>query len=105
MWSVMKFSLLANLAAAGLLGLLYAWVPQIQQAEPIDLLFFTGLLFWLGSTLVRLSNRRFKKGLRADDVSLTDPQLVLQANSLALKLLLAGAPALLVAVLGALLLY
>ncbi|WP_320822584.1 hypothetical protein [Reinekea sp.] len=105
MWSVLKFSLFANLAAAGLLALLYLGVPQIHQAEPIDLLFFTGLLFWLGSTLVRLSNRRFKKGLRADDIGLTDPQQVLQANSLALKLLLAGVPALLVAVLGALLFY
>jgi len=105
MGSMLKFSLLANLAAAALLGLLYGAVPLIQQAEPIDLLFFTGLLFWLGSTLVRLSSRRFKKGLRADDVTLTDPQLVLQANSLALKLLLAGVPALLMAVLGALLFY
>ena len=63
MKTVLGFALLANLGAAGLIGLLSLWWPQVQQAEPIDLVFFTGLLFWFGSTLVRLSGRRFNKGV------------------------------------------
>jgi len=105
MKTVLGFALLANLGAAGLIGLLSLWWPQVQQAEPIDLVFFTGLLFWFGSTLVRLSGRRFNKGVRPDQVSLTDPQLVLQANSLALKLLVAGWPGLLSALVYTLLYY
>jgi hypothetical protein len=56
------------------------------------------VLFWLISTVIRLGDKRFKKAKASHEVTLTDPQIVLQSSNLATRFLVAGLPGILGAI-------
>jgi hypothetical protein len=87
---LLRFTLLTNALAALLLALAYWLIPAVNQIKIVDLMFLTGVLFWLISTVVRISSKRYKKEWKRHDVTLTDPQLVMQTNNLAFRFLIAG---------------
>lgn len=88
------FTLWTNALAAALIFLLRLISPYLASWKLIDLMFLTGIGFWLLSSVVRLSTKRFKKEWNRNDVELTDPQLVISTENLATRFLIAGLPAL-----------
>lgn len=92
MLSLLRFTLLSNLAAALLVALLVWLSDYVASLKLVDIMFLTGVCFWLVSTLIRLSSKRFKKEWNRDEVIVTDPQIVMHANSWALRFLIAGLP-------------
>ncbi|WP_196160222.1 hypothetical protein [Reinekea sp. G2M2-21] len=98
MWSLLKYTLIYNLIAATVIIVLRLASPYVASFMWIDTLFLTGVFFWLISTIVRLSSKRFKKEWNRNEVIVTDPQIVLHSNSLAARFLAAGLPGILGAI-------
>ena len=98
MLNLIKFCVLANISAFALTCLAYFTIPPVGQMKVIDLLFIIGVLFWLISTVVRLFNKRVKKEWNKDQVTLSDPQLVISTDNLATRFLIAGMPGILGAI-------
>lgn len=85
------FTLLTNAATLAVLFALRLISPTVAALKAIDLLFLTGVLLWLVSSVVRLSTKRMKKEWNRNTMELTDPQLVISTDSLATRFLIAGA--------------
>jgi hypothetical protein len=98
MWSLLKFTVITNLIAAAVIATARLVSGYMASLLIVDLMFLTGVLFWLMSTVVRLSDKRFKKARASHEVTLTDPQIVLKSNNLATRFLVAGVPGILGAI-------
>lgn len=92
MRSMFFFVVAANAIAAVLVSILSLFVPFLQAMKVIDLMFFTGVIFWLISSVIRLGSQRVKKDWKRDEVIVTDPQIVLSTSNLAARFLIAGIP-------------
>jgi hypothetical protein len=92
------FTLWTNALAAVLWILLRFLSDTIASWKVIDLFFLTGVTFWLISTIVRLSSKRVKKEWNRNEVTLTDPQLVISSNNMATRFLIAGIPGIAIAI-------
>ncbi len=92
MWSLVKFTVISNAIATTVIFVLRLLSDYVASWMVIDLMFITGVLFWLISTLARLGSKRFKKEWQKNEVVLTDPQLVMHSNSIATRFLVAGIP-------------
>ena len=95
MRDLIKFTIFCNLLAIVLIFLVRMISHNVATWKPIDLMFLTGVFFWLMSTLVRLGGQRFKQDWERNETIVTDPQLVLHSNSLAFRFLIAGVPGIL----------
>jgi hypothetical protein len=98
MWSLLKFTLITNTIAAFVILAARLLSNDVADMLIVDLMFITGVLFWLMSTVVRLGDKRFKKAKTSHEVTLTDPQIVLKSNNLATRFLAAGVPGILGAI-------
>ncbi|EAR07438.1 hypothetical protein [Reinekea blandensis] len=91
MQRLIVFTVLSNLLALMVVFLLRVLVASIAAMKPIDLMFLTGVAFWLVSSVIRLSTKRLKKEWNRNEMELTDPQLVISTESLSARFLIAGA--------------
>jgi len=105
MRSLFLFTLASNSLAFVVVALSYFLIPALQNFKPIDLMFLTGVLFWLVSTMIRLSNKQVKKEWHRNEVITADPEYVIRGKSLAFQFLIAGLPGIVGAVVWGLVAY
>lgn len=98
MRNLMFFTLWTNALAAAVWFIARLVSSYVASWLVIDLMFLTGVFFWFISTVVRLSSKRVKKEWNRNEVTLTDPQIVISSNNWATRFLVAGLPGILGAI-------